>query len=324
MSGTLMLFLALVFGAVVLLAQGVMVPTVGDSARTRRRLQQRLREVRADDEAAQAASLVREKYLRELSPLARQLEQLPGMDRLAALIEQSGRSVMAHRLVLLSLGLAVAGALVGWSLSRMPAVAVLAAVAGLVLPYAKMLSERKARLDRFEEQLPDAIDVVTRALRAGHPFAGAMKLVAEDMDDPVAGEFRQTFNDINYGNDVRRAMLGMLARVPSVTLMAFVTSVLVQRETGGNLAEILDQISKVVRGRFRFQRHLRTLTAEGRMSAWVLVLVPFVLFAVVWLTSPDYVAVLMNTPAGHKLVIAALVLEVIGIAWIRKIIRIEV
>jgi tight adherence protein B len=324
MSSALMLFLALVFGAVVLLAQGIMVPTVGDSARTRRRLQQRLKDVQADHEAAQAASLVREKYLRDLSPLARQLEQLPGMDRLAALIEQAGRSVMAHRLVLLAVALGAAGGLVGWGLTRIGVAAALGAVLGFALPFLKIIAERKARLDKFEEQLPDAIDVVTRALRAGHPFAGAMKLVAEDMDEPVAGEFRQTFNDINYGNDVRRAMLGMLSRVPSVTLMAFVTSVLVQRETGGNLAEILDQISKVVRGRFRFQRHLRTLTAEGRMSAWVLVLVPFVLFAVVWLTSPDYVAVLMNTPAGHKLVIAALVLEVIGIAWIRKIIRIEV
>lgn len=323
MSVSVLVFLALVFGAVVLLAQGIMVPTVGDSARTRRRLRDRLREAGAG-QGAGVASLLREKYLQELSPLARRLERLPGMARLAALIEQAGRTDMAHRVVLAALGLAAAGLLIGWSTTRLGWVALAAALLAFALPFAKISSDRKKRLEKFEEQLPDAIDMVTRALRAGHPFAGAMRLVAEDMDEPVAGEFRQTFNDINYGNDIRRAMLGLLGRVPGVTLMAFVTSVLVQRETGGNLAEILDQIAKVVRGRFRFQRQVRTLTAEGRMSAWVLVLVPFVLFAVLWLSSPDYLVTLLESGTGHRLLIIGGVLEVLGILWIRKVIRIEV
>ena len=144
------------------------------------------------------------------------------------------------------------------------------------------------------------------------------------MDAPIAEEFEMTFNDISYGSDVRRAMLALLERVPSVTVMALVTSILVQKETGGNLAEVLEQIAKVIRGRFRFQRKVKTLTAEGRMSAWVLSLVPLFLFAVIWITTPDYLPLLVEDPRGHSMVIYGCISAVVGIAWIRRIIRIEV
>jgi tight adherence protein B len=144
------------------------------------------------------------------------------------------------------------------------------------------------------------------------------------MDDPVAHEFGLTFNEISYGNDVRRALLGLLSRVPSVTVMALVTSILVQKETGGNLAEVLEQIAKVVRGRFRFHRKVKTLTAEGRMSAWVLATVPMILFATIWTTTPDYLPILIEDPRGQNLIIYGAISGVIGIAWIRRIIRIEV
>jgi tight adherence protein B len=159
---------------------------------------------------------------------------------------------------------------------------------------------------------------------AGHPFNAALKLVAEDMRDPVAREFDLTFADINYGNDVRRALLGLLARVPSVTVMAFVTAVLVQKETGGNLAEILDQISTVLRGRFRFQRRVRTLSAEGRMSAWVLGMVPLILFGAMAILNPDYLPLLFEEEIGRQLALFALIWGGIGIYLIRRIIRIEV
>ncbi len=144
------------------------------------------------------------------------------------------------------------------------------------------------------------------------------------MDDPVAGEFATTFADLNYGNDARRAMLGLLQRVPSVTVMALVTSVLVQRETGGNLAEILERISNVIRGRFKLQRKVKTLSAEGRMSAWILALVPLVLFAVVWITTPSYLPTLIEDELGRRLIMVGLVAGVVGIFWVRRIVRIEV
>jgi tight adherence protein B len=168
------------------------------------------------------------------------------------------------------------------------------------------------------------VDMMKRALRAGHPFSGAIKLVSEELEAPLGKEFATTFADLNYGNDVRRAMLGLLQRVPSIPVMALVTSVLVQKETGGNLAEILGQISTVVRGRFRLERKIRTLSAEGRLSAWILALVPLVLFAVISITTPDYLPTLTSDPFGKKLIAVGGVAGVIGLIWIRKIIRIDV
>jgi tight adherence protein B len=226
--------------------------------------------------------------------------------------------------VVVSILFGIAGAIIAWLNTRSLVFVAVATAVGAALPLMKIFRDRTSRIMRFEEQLPDAIDMVKRALRAGHPFSGAIKLVADEMDDPVAGEFGATFADINYGNDTRRAMLGLLQRVPSVTVMALVTSILVQRETGGNLAEILDRIATVVRGRFKLQRKVKTLSAEGRMSAWILALVPLVLFAVIWITTPDYLPTLLEDEAGQKMVIYGVVSGVIGIFWVQRVIRIEV
>jgi len=270
------------------------------------------------------ASLLRERYLRQLSPIERKLEAMPSMEALGAYIEQSGNRILAYRLVILSAVLAVCFGVIGWFVLRMPFMAVGAFVIGAVAPFLKIFRDRANRFAQIEEQLPDAIDIMRRALMAGHPFNASLKLVSEDMSEPIAREFELTFADINFGNDVRRAMLGLLARVPSVTVMAFVTAVLVQRETGGNLAEILNQIANVVRGRFRFQRRVRTLSAEGRMSAWVLALIPLILFGAMAILNPDYLPILFEEPVGRQLAGLAFVWAGIGMYWISRIIRIEV
>lgn len=322
-SGTL-LFFALVFAAVFLLTIGLVVPAFGEAGRTRRILKARLRQIDAEAEEGEVASLLREKYLKDLPPLARRLEQIPAMETLGLYIEQSGHSIMAHRFVLLSAVLAGVGLVTGWLLSRTLLIGLVGAVVVGSIPYLKIMRDRSLRFARFDEQLPDAMDVMKRALRAGHPFNACVKLVADDMPDPIAGEFRQTFADMNYGNDVRRALLGLLRRMPSVTLMGVVTAVLVQRETGGNLAEIFERIAHVVRGRFRFQRKVRTLSAEGRLSAWILTLVPVALFGVVWVTTPTYLPVLLEDETGRKMLVFCGVMAVLGVLWMRKIIRIEV
>jgi len=315
-------FVAIVFVAVFLLMQGLTTSASGD-ARMRRTLRRRLAQISADSQN-NVASLLREKYLKDLSPLERQLEELPLMDKLATISAQAGRTAPAYRVVLSSVIFALVAALLVGVLLRSGVLGLLAAAAGFAAPYARLFMQRRQRLEKIEEQLPDAVDTVKRALRAGHTFNSAIKLVAEDMDQPVAHEFELTFSDLNYGNDVRRAMLGLLNRVPSVTVMALVTCVLVQRDTGGNLAEILDQIAKVVRGRFRFGRKLRSLSAEGRMSAWVLTLIPLGLIALLSFSSPNYLPVLLEKPIGHKLLYTAGALGLLGIFWIRRIIRIEV
>jgi tight adherence protein B len=324
MSNGLILFMAMVFMAVFLLSQGIAIPAFGDSSKARKRLKQRLLEVEVASGEEPYSSLLRAKYLRKLSPMERWLESRPGMEMLARLIEQAGHTMPAYRLVLLSIGLSIGFAIVVWWITRewiwIPA----GILVGGALPYMKISRDRKIRIEMIEEQLPDAIDAMKRALRAGHPFSATLKMVAEDMDGPVAREFDLVFADINYGNDGRRALLGLLQRVPSLTVMALVTAVLVQKETGGNMAEILEQISTVVRARFRFYRKVSSLSAEGRLSAWILALIPFVLFVVIMVSTPDYLPALLESPTGVNMVKFGAFMGIVGIFWIRRIIRIEV
>jgi len=322
-SDGILIFIGLVFFAVFLLSQGLVLPVFGENRAARKRLRQRLGDLESEDQES-ITSLMRQKYLNELLPIERQLEDLPWMRSLAVLIEQSGNVFPAYRVVLVSLALALAAGVIAWQVSRMVEITLAAAAIGLVVPFLKISRDRAQRFAKLEEQLPEAIDTIQRALKAGHPFNGTLKMVADDMEDPIAKEFQLTFADINYGNDLRRAMLGLLGRVPSVTVMAFVTSVLVQKETGGNLAEILRQISEVIRSRFRFARRVRTLSAEGRMSAWVLAMVPLFLFGTMMVTNPEYLPVMFKDDTGQKMLMFAVFWSSIGVFFIRRIIRIDV
>lgn len=323
MESGYVIFLLLLGGAVFLLSQVMIVPAFGSDARARKLLRRKLAEIDSVDAQREVASLLRQKYLRNLSPLARRLEDLPQMEALARYIEQSGVEILAHRLVALAIvGAAVATAVASVFTDSL-VLTLLALVGGGAAPFMYVSRMRRTRLEKFEEQLPDAVDVMKRAMRAGHPFNSCLKLVAEDMDEPIAREFELTFADVNYGNDLRRALLGMLLRVPSTNLMAVVTAVLIQKETGGNLAEIFERISQVIRSRFRFGRRVRTLSAEGRLSAWILTLVPMILFGVLWVTTPDYLPPLLENPTGQKMLVFAVVMMVVAVYWMRKVIRID-
>jgi tight adherence protein B len=299
------------------------VPVFGEATRMRKHLLSRLGNVSSTGQP-DFASLLREKHLNELSPLERKLETLPGFVRLARIIAQAGRSTPVYRVVALSLMLAGVCGAFGWSMTREASLAAMLALAASAVPYLMIVRARSRRMARFEEQMPEALDVVKRALKAGHPFSQALKLVAEDMQEPIGQEFDLVFSEINYGGDLRNALLGLLERVPSVTVIAVVTAVLVQKDTGGNLAETFERIAGVIRGRFKLHRRVRTLSAEGRMSAWILALVPLVLFVAMSVTSPDYLPHLIKDPMGKNLIAGAIVLGVIGILWIRRILRIQV
>ncbi|MDH3645830.1 MAG: type II secretion system F family protein [Gammaproteobacteria bacterium] len=323
LSPGLGLYLVMVFAAVFMLSQGLIVPAFGDARKTERQIRKRLAQVASSSHRGQLRSLLRDKYLRRLSTTERFLESLPGMESLAHRIEQAGHQTLAYKIVLLGFALSLLLASVSWWLTREPAVAVAFALMGFYAPFLKIKRDRANRIASIEEQLPDAVDIMKRALRAGHPFSDAVNMVGQEMEGPVGREFALTFADINYGNDQRNALLGLIERVPSMTVTAMVTAVLIQKETGGNLAEILDQLSRLIRARFRFYRKVRTLSAEGRLSAWILGMIPLVLFAVVWITTPSYLPTLLEEPLGRKLVMGAAVLMLIGTMWIRKVIRIE-
>ncbi len=320
----ILIFLGMVFIAVFLLAQGVVVPVFGEAGKMRKRIRGRLHVLEKANNLPNMQTVLRQKYLTRLSPLEARLEQLPFMASLTQLIEQSGHEYRAYRVLFLGIAMGVGAGSLVLLFSSLWWMALAVAFAVAWLPLLKILRDRNKRFAEFEEGLPDALDAMCRALRAGHPFNETLRLVAEEHKGPVAHEFGLTFADINYGNDVRRAMLGLLERMPSMTVMMLVTSILIHRETGGNLTEVLERLSRLIRGRFRFQRKVRTLSAEGRMSAWVLVAIPFVLAVVIVFTTPSYLPVLLNEPIGHKLIIGAFGCMLVGIYWIRRIIRIQV
>lgn len=324
MSEGMIFFIVLIFIAVFFLVQGLAIPVFGESAQARKRLKKKLDEIETASGEEAYSSLLRAKYLRKLAPWERALEQMPRMEALAEIIEQAGLKYLAYRVVLFSVAMGLLAALISWLFFRIWYAPIIIGSVAFYYPFMNIQTKRKKRMALFEEQLPDAIETMTRALRAGHPFPAALKMIGDEFDEPISGEFELTFGDINYGNDVRRAMLGLLSRIPTVTVMALVTAVLVQKESGGNLAEILERISGVIRGRFRLHRKIKTLSAEGRMSAWVLAMVPLGLFVVLMLTTPDYLPTLVDDPRGQKMIFASMISASCGIYWIKKILRIEV
>jgi tight adherence protein B len=202
--------------------------------------------------------------------------------------------------------------------------AALIAIAGGVLPLLYVVRKRIQRMQKIVEQLPDALDLISRALKAGHAFPSGLQMVGEEAQDPIAGEFRIVHDEINFGVAVPTALANLANRVPSPDMRQFVIAVLIQRETGGNLTELLSNISALIRGRLKLFMKIRVLSAEGRMSAWILCLLPFFLAGVINLINPRFMAVLWTDPMGLKMIYAALVMMVLGALWMRKIIRIRV
>jgi tight adherence protein B len=258
---------------------------------------------------------------------------LPGVDRLMArtnagsklarLIEQSGVKTSPSAIVVLTLALAGAAGLVTMWLSRAALAPVTAVIAGC-LPVAYLMNRRSSRMRVFEEQFPEALDLMSRALRAGHAFQTSLGMAADDMRPPVGPEFKKTFDQQNYGLPLRDALMQMADRVPLLDVRFFVTAVLIQRETGGNLAEILDNLAHVVRERFKIRRQVRVHTAHGRFTAFVLLALPAALGVALMFINPEHMDVLFKTRIGQMLLAAACVMQLTGFVWIRQVIKIEV
>jgi tight adherence protein B len=243
---------------------------------------------------------------------------------LRRLIEQAGLKVPSYQILFTAtVSAGVSALLLALYWPRWWAFLVVVPIA-MLIPFARLAWLRRKRIETIEAQLADAIDMVKRSLRAGNPLVATFRMVAENMKGDLAGEFALTAADLSYGSDPRAALTALLDRVPSLSLKGFITAILVQRETGGNLAETLDHISAVIRDRFRFERKLRTLTAEGRLSAWILTSIPFVLAAILQFRAPDYLRELIDHPQGTALISGGGVLMFIGVVWMRQIIRIVI
>ncbi len=195
---------------------------------------------------------------------------------------------------------------------------------GLALPFVVLNYKRGKRLRVFEEAFPEALDLIARALKAGHAFATGLKMVADEMEEPVGPEFRKTFDEQNFGLPLKDALDNLTHRVPIIDVRFFATAVLIQRETGGNLSEILENLAHVVRERFKILRQVRVYTAHGRMTGYVLLALPAVLCIALAFINPDHMNLLFRERMGQMLLLSAIVMQVIGYLWIRQVVKIEV
>ena len=248
----------------------------------------------------------------------------PKFISLGKIFEQADCHIKPNTLTLIGVGLAVAGMVVGY-FAKIPWFFLPAfGVVMFSLPWVWLWNKRRVRLNKFASQLPDGLELVARALRAGHSLAAGLHVVGEEMPAPISDEFGRVFEESNLGISVEEAMNNMCERVPNLDLRFFVTSVAIQRQTGGDLAEILDKIGYVIRERFRILGQVKALTGEGRLSGVVLILLPFALFAFMLNTKPDYVESLWTTDLGKKMSGAAIIAQILGALTIRKIVNIKV
>ncbi len=240
------------------------------------------------------------------------------------IFEQADTNLSPAKFVVLSAALAGAGAVSFAFAGLHPAlIPPLAVLAGL-LPLAWLLIRRKRRMKLFASQLPQSLELIGRALRAGHSLAAAFSLVSSEMSDPIATEFGRVFEEQNLGVPLEEALQSMTHRIPNLDLKFFATAVILQRQTGGDLAEILDKISHLIRERFALWGQVQALTGEGRLSGVVLLGLPPLLFATVWKLNPDYIMLLFTDPMGKKMLIGAIIMQLLGAIVIRKIVNIKV
>jgi len=322
MDIVMLLFWLLGFLAVVAALEGLYHVWASNASTQARRIRERLAALRGDVMAEVA--IERTQQQGRLPWFQTLLDRFEAGQQLTTWVRASGATVSPGELILLSFGLALVGLLLPGLLGRPPVFGPALALVLGVVPWLCVSRARARRIARFEQQLPEALDLMGRAMRAGHAFPTAIKMVGEEVSEPLGREFRVLFDEMNYGVPTPEAMARLAQRVPLPDVSYFVVAVLIQRESGGNLAELLDKISAIVRARLKLLGDVRTLSAEGRLSAIILTCLPFGVGLVVNLINPEFMAVLWSDPAGVKLIGVAMVMMVLGMLWMRRIIRIRV
>ncbi len=318
-------FAVLLFAACILMVEGAWLWWSGTHGSAARRINRRLRLMAARGEAGgERISILKQRRYARAPGLERLLRRVPQAARLDHLLLQSGLSWSVAQFIGVTGALLLAALLLlaAWSMPLPGALLLLScAVSG---PCLLVLRARAARLKKIEAQLPEAADFLARALRAGHSFSNVLQMVGDELNEPISGEFKMAHEEINYGVPMNEALQNLAARIPLTDLRYLVIAVLVQRESGGNLAEVLVSIARIIRARLKLLGQVRVLSAEGRMSAWVLGLMPVVMIGVMALVNPQYIRLLWTDPSGIKLLWYAAGMVALGVVWMRNVIRIRI
>jgi tight adherence protein B len=318
-------FVLLAFVAVVLFLEGMYLTWNAYRGPEAKRIEQRLRAMSAGGIEGKESSILKQRLLSEAPALERWLMEVPRMHHLDKLLQQSGLRWSVAFFGGVTLAVAVAVFVLASFLPFLHwTFGLLLALGGATLPFLYVLRTKHKRLQKIERQLPDALDLISRALKAGHAFPTGLQMVGEEMQDPIAGEFRITHDEINYGVAMPTALMNLAARIPSTDMRYFIIAVLIQRETGGNLTELLGNISNLIRERLKLLMKVRVLSAEGKLSAWILGILPFAVAGIINVMNPNFMSVLWTDPMGLKMIYGALVMMTLGCLWMRKIIKIRV
>src|SRR5579862_100744 len=269
-------------------------------------------------------ALVRDEMMSGVPWLHRLMLRWSWSTKLQDYLVQAGMTTRPGKIVLISAVLGIGGYLVASYFVPHFYVAAPIGIIAALIPISVVALKRRRRLKKFEETFPEALDLLGRAVRAGHAFTTGLEMISKECAEPLAGEFRTAFEEQNFGLPLRDALLNLCERVPIIDVRFFVTALMIQKETGGNLAEILDGLARVIRDRFRIYRDVQVRTAQGRLTAGILIALPIAMLGILSILNPHYIGVLFTDPKGPVMLITAAVLQIIGSAILWKIIHFEV
>jgi tight adherence protein B len=324
-SNSFLVLLVLVFVAVLLLLEGLYLMWRAQKGPEAKKLQSRLHALSASRDRTAQTQVLKQRMLGELPMMDRMLESIPRIRVLDRAILQSGMSWSVSKVLMWCATSMLVVGMATYIGARMSLwISMLAGLLGGALPFMYVMYKKNQRMSRLERQLPDALDLIIRALRAGHAFSSALKMTGEEMPEPIAGEFRIVHDEINFGVSLQQALSHLSERVPLTDLRYFVVAVLIQRESGGNLTEILANLGRLIRERLKLLAKVKVLSSEGRMSAWILTLMPFFLAFIMNLANPDFMRPLWTDPLGITIVQYMLTLMAFGVFIMRRIVRIRV
>ncbi len=287
-------------------------------------VKKRLRTLSSGISRNEEIDILRKRLLSQVSWFNRVLLRIPRIHKLDRFLEQANTRYPLGFYILLTFLLASCGYLIGSALTFSRVITLPLVVLFGSLPFLSVYLMKRRRMLKFERQLPDAIDLIARALKAGHAFTGGIKMVAKEFEDPVGTEFDKTIDEINFGVTVEDALKNLIKRINCPELNFFAVSVIIQMETGGNLVEVLDKISYLIRERFKLQGRIKILSAEGRISAIVLITIPFLICLYINMVNPRYLNPLLTDPVGKFLIVCSAVMMILGVIVIRKMISFRV
>jgi tight adherence protein B len=318
-------FTVFLFAAVILLIEGVYLWWSSTHGKAAQRVARRLQLMSGGaGRSGERISILKQRRFSSHDGIDHLLHRIAPLKRLDALLAQAGSTLTVDRFLGCSLASLLLVGLVSMRWPMAPLLRVVFALLAFGLPYWLVRRARTRRLHRIEYQLPDAADFIARALRAGHSFTNVLQIVGNELPEPLSSEFRIAREEINYGMPMSEALHNMAARIPLTDLRYLIIAVLIQRESGGNLAEILGNISIIIRSRLKLVAQVRVLSAEGRMSAWILGLMPFAVMLMLMLVNPTYASMLWTDPSGKRLLWYAAGMILFGVVWLRKVIRIRI